>query len=403
MRMMKLNSIDKLYALSKAESRLILGLMSGTSLDGVDLALVRVKGSGMGVQFELLNFETLKYPEELHLRLSKLMVPSSCKLEQLCLTHIELGQFFGDLILKTLSHWQVDPQIVDCISSHGQTIYHWPNAPGLNGQLVHSTLQIGDADQIAYRTGIFTVADLRTKDIAAGGQGAPLIPYVNRLLFSKPNTNRVLHNLGGISNLTWLPGDLHNPPLAFDTGPANVLINLAVARLIDPAQHFDAEGTYAAKGQVNESLLKEMLSHPFFAEKPPKSTGREMFGAEYFEKFLLKSSSRCLTVYDQIATLTEFTASSIAQAYRLFLPLEQSMEIFFSGGGVHNHYLMARLKDLLQPAQIGTSEDLGVNADALEAIGFAIMANELLCGGTVTIPGVTGCQKNVSLGKLSFP
>ncbi len=399
-----LNPIERLCQLSKQSSRRIIGLMSGTSLDGVDLALVEIEGAGPGCRAELRKFTTVPYASTLKSQMQSQMQPDQSSVDRICELHISLGRFFAQIIQQTLEAWGETSQSIDCIASHGQTLYHLPEGADWMGKPLHATLQIGDGDQIATHTGILTISDFRTKDIAVGGEGAPLVPYVDYLLFSKPGVARILHNLGGISNLTYLPAS-GNPQdvIAFDTGPANVLINLAVAALIDPEQHFDPEGQIAAQGQVHDELLNLLLDDPFFKLPPPKSTGREAFGTEYFNKVHQQALSRGMSSEDTIATLTALTAHSIQQAYEAFLPMDQPTEIYFSGGGTHNQNLMQQIQHLLPHWAIRNVQDLRISPDAKEAISFAILANEALAGNPVTLPGVTGSLYRTSLGKISLP
>ena len=245
-------SLKSLINVSTKSRRRILGLMSGTSLDGVDLALVTLTHSGIETEWELEQFTTVPYPTRFAQHIREQMIPETSSVDRICGLNIELGQYLAHCILETLDAWCVDPSEVDCIGSHGQTLYHLPNGNDWEGNPLASTFQIGDGDQIAGITGILTISEFRNKDIALGGEGAPLLPYVDFLLFNKPGTTRVLHNLGGISNLTLLPKSGNSQDvLAFDTGPANVLINLAVEALIDPNRNFDLDGTIAKGRNVS--------------------------------------------------------------------------------------------------------------------------------------------------------
>ncbi|MBF0276268.1 MAG: anhydro-N-acetylmuramic acid kinase [SAR324 cluster bacterium] len=398
------NSISRLFNITRRTKRRILGLMSGTSLDGVDLALTSISSVNQCLVPELERFTTFPFPKALKERIQEQMQPDLSSVDQICALHVELGKFLGRSIAAILKEWDEDPRAIDCIASHGQTLYHFPHGRDWEGNRQHSTFQIGDADQIAVQTGIITIADFRMKDIAAGGAGAPLIPYVDYLLFRQSGKPRVLHNLGGISNLTFLP-DSNDPQkvIAFDTGPANVLINLAVEQLIDPQLQFDAGGEIAAKGRTDPQLLEELLKHPFFTESPPKSTGREVFGKHYFQEIWETAQNRQMCAEDVVATLTSFTAHSIRHAYENFLPNDPRTEVYFSGGGIHNNFLMQLIQSLLPHLDIRFSSELGINADAREAISFAVLAYELLSGNPVTLPGITGTQEATALGKISLP
>ncbi len=399
-----LNSFDRLTHISRQPQRRILGLMSGTSLDGVDLALTTISTVDQKPSPQLERFLTLPYPDALKERIQTQMQPSFSSVDQICALHVDLGQFLAERVLEALNQWRVEPSHIDCIASHGQTLFHLPEGRNWQGKPLHATLQIGDADQIAAQTGILTISDFRMKDLAVGGAGAPLIPYVDFLLFCELGKHRVLHNLGGISNLTYLPdtGDSQDL-IAFDTGPANVLINLAVESLIDPQMHYDAQGQIAAKGKIAKNLLEELLNHPYFAAVPPKSTGLELFGPIYLQEVLSKAESLNLLTEDLVATLTALTAYSIRNAYQNFLPRNQPIEVYFSGGGVHNQTLMQQIQSLLPHLSIHPFSDLGMNADAREAICFAVLAHELLSGRPVTLPGITGSRHITTLGKISLP
>ena len=398
------NSMDRLTQISRLTQRRILGLMSGTSLDGVDLALTTVSTVGQKPGPHLERFLTHPYPEDLKKRIETQTQPSLSSVDQICALHVDLGQFLARTVLEVLQQWREDPSQIDCIASHGHTLFHLPKGRNWQGQPLQATLQIGDADQIAARTGIVTISDFRMKDLATGGAGAPLIPYVDFLLFCEGGKQRVLHNLGGISNLTYLP-DSCDPQdvIAFDTGPANILINLAVESLIDPGIHYDVRGRIASEGKISKKLLEELLTHPYFAAAPPKSTGREIFGPHYFQEVLGKAESLKLKAEDVVATLTALTAYSIQYAYQNFLPCHQLIEVFFSGGGVYNQTMMQQIQSLLPHIRVQRFSELGMNPDAREAISFAVLAHELLSGRSVTFPGITGSQSLTTLGKISLP
>ncbi len=402
--MTAMNKMEQLLAVSHQVKKRIIGIMSGTSLDGVDLALTVISRKEQKLDVQLEHFITIPYPSILKEQIQEQLQPHLSSVDQICALHTDLGQFLGKTVLAVLDKWEEPPSEIDCIASHGQTLFHLPNGKNWEGDRLVATLQVGDADQIAALTGIITVSDFRMKDIAMGGEGAPLIPYVNYLLFSEPGKNRVFHNLGGISNLTYLPGsDDDKKVLAFDTGPANVLINLAVADLIDPEQHFDLDGQIAARGKTHSGLLNYLMDEPFFKWSPPKSTGRELFGETYLKKVLNLAKNYHLSSEDIIATLTSLTAHSIQDAYKRFLPTDQPIEVYFSGGGLHNQTLMQEIRTLLPHLDIRLFSELGMNPDAWEAMGFAVLANEFLSGNSVTLPGVTGCKTLTTLGKLSLP
>ncbi|MBF0237157.1 MAG: anhydro-N-acetylmuramic acid kinase [SAR324 cluster bacterium] len=401
---MKSNSSwHELLKIAQKPEHRIMGVMSGTSLDGVDLALVNFATHGKNFRFDVEFFTTVPYPSPLKKLLHEQMLEHTANVRSICSVHQDLGLFLGEVIAAQLRQWDVSPHEVDCIASHGQTIYHLPHGTRWDGAPLKSTLQIGDGDQIAVKTGIITISDFRVKDIAYGGDGAPLIPYADYILFGQREESLVLHNLGGISNLTFLPGQGKTEGiLAFDTGPANVLINLAVEHCVDSTLTYDPEGKLAAEGKTSTPLLKRMLEHPFFQQHPPKSTGREAFGYAYLQDVLQWPESRKLDTRDLLATLTMLTARSIQIAYDNFLP-SRNLTAYFSGGGAHNLTLMQNIQQCLPTCKILPFENLGLSTDSREAVSFALFAHELLTGRTVTFPGITGNSSLTTLGKISIP
>ena len=374
------------------EETLVVGLLSGTSADGVDAALVRIKGSGLATKPEVLAFRTVPYPAKLReqvLALGRGLVPDLCRL------NFVLGERFADAALELLKSAQVKPQEIDLVGSHGQTVHHVPRRPGD----VTSTLQIGEADVIAERLQVPVVSGFRTRDIAAGGEGAPLSAYVDYLLFHRKGPPRALLNLGGIANVTVVKEQIEEV-FAFDTGPANMPLDETARILTRGRERYDRDGRTAAKGRVDEMLLRKLLAHPYLKQPPPKTTGREMFGADFVLPLLRGKGGR--TGVDILATLTSFCAHSVKQAFDDFVtPRAQPTEIIVSGGGVKNLTLMGHLRRLFPREKVFSLAEMGIDPDAKEALIFAILANETVHGVPNNVPGATGARWPTVLGKVT--
>jgi anhydro-N-acetylmuramic acid kinase len=386
--------------------RLVIGLISGTSADGVDAALVKVVGD-KPKRVETLAFTTLPYPAEI--RKTVLEVSHDGDIETLCWLNFALGELFAEAALKVIEVANIDRKRVQLVGSHGQTVRHLP--PNRNSFATHSisrvgTLQIASPAVIAMRTGIPVVSDFRAKDMAAGGQGAPLVPLVDWLLLRHPNKTRIALNIGGIANLTVLPAKAKvSDVLAFDTGPGNMLIDGAIRHFSGGVLNYDRDGEWARQGRVDKNLLRWLMSHPFLLQPPPKSTGREMFGEAFLREVIKRANSLGLTQNDTVATLTAFTAESIADAIKRFvLPkFGQVDELIVSGGGANNPTLMAMLCERLPKVKIRRSDELGINADAKEAIAFAVLAHRTVMGLTGNVPSATGAKMPVILGSITLP
>ncbi len=383
--------------------KLLLGLMSGTSLDGLDLALVRIQGTGLETQFELLDFETVPYSEKLKAVILDCAVPANGSTACVSRLNFYLAELWANSILNFLKKNGRSPSDIDLIGSHGQTIDHEPEpVPFVDGS-VRSTLQIGDASVLAKQTGIPVVANFRTGDMALGGQGAPLVPYVDYLLFHSDTKNRALLNIGGIANVTVLPKKASKSRIfAFDTGPGNLLIDALARRLFK--QPFDKDAKLAARGKPSRALLEELLRDPYFERTPPKSTGREYFGKTFLDRFLGEQKKFDLSNFDLLATATHFTVESIVLASERWIrPKVPIDEWIVSGGGARNPVLRAELQKRLAPALVWTSDDLGLPAEAKEAVAFAILANEFAAGNPSNLPSVTGARSETILGELALP
>jgi anhydro-N-acetylmuramic acid kinase len=356
-------------------------------LDGLDLALVRFTGFGLDTSYEILHYDTRPYPADFKESIRSVFAKENIHFPTLSTLNAQIGRLHASLILEVLAGWGVNPSDVDAVASHGQTVMHRPDR---TGKLPHSTLQIGDGDHIAQLTGIITLSDFRQKHIAAGGEGAPLAMFGDYFLFSKKGENRILLNIGGIGNFTYLPAS-GDPAgiLVTDTGPGNTLIDAAVRLYFNKA--YDEDGAIALSGKIDSGILAELMSLSFFKDSFPKSTG-----PEYFNLDIVHAS---ISPADLIATLTEFTALSIALAMKTYIPSSVEGTVYVSGGGSKNPVIMARLAELL-PFRVCESDELGMPSAAKEAVLFALLANETLADS----PGSErlGDSPWVSLGKISL-
>lgn len=374
--------------------------MSGTSLDGLDVALCQIEGSGTDTALTLEKFETIPYEENFRTEVRKVFAQRNIDFQHLCLLNPYIGLQHGQMILDCLEKWDINPGDIDLIASHGQTVFHAPQKQHRLPGFPNATLQIGDGDHIAVKTGIITLSDFRQKHIAAGGEGAPLAVYGDYFLFSKKNENRILLNMGGIANFTFLPGDLDlDAVFTTDTGPGNTLLDAYTRRFFH--KPYDANGEIAASGKVNDIFLNALKSLPFFQQSFPKTTGPEVFNFEYVEAAIQKSGLTSLSRQDIIATLTQLSAETIADAIRSVTQEGTPFSIYASGGGAHNPVLMDAIGKALgsRPSLI---DALGVSGDAKEAVLFAVLANEAVAGKHTYFGGKDGVP-GVSMGKISFP
>jgi anhydro-N-acetylmuramic acid kinase len=374
----------------------VVGLMSGTSADGVDAAVVEIDGG----KVRLLAFDTFAYPAALRRQILDLCWPESARLDDICHYNFVLGKVFSDAVIKLCSKSGISLGSIDLIGSHGQTIYHQPSGRRYGGRTICSTLQIGEPSVIAQRTGVTTVADFRPRDMAAGGEGAPLVPYADYVLFKHKRLTRTVQNIGGIANVTFLTaGCTQDEVIAFDTGPGNMVIDGVINLITGGRKRCDTGGKMAARGTVDKQLLDELLRHPFFRRRPPKSTGREEFGAAFAERVCRRAGRKGLTDSDIVATVTALTARSIAQAYQQFLPVMPD-ELILCGGGSHNHTLVEMLHAEMPDVKMLSTDDFGISVDAKEAVSFAILAWATITGMTNNVPAATGAKKPVILGKI---
>jgi anhydro-N-acetylmuramic acid kinase len=371
--------------------------MSGTSLDGVDAALVRFEGSPEDVAWNLERFVSVSYTADQRARIHDGIVAGTA--ESLCDLHASLGEWLAEAALTLCAEAAIEPGAVDAIGSHGQTIWHQPPRNGTRG----ATLQLGCPATIAERTGIPVISDFRSRDVAAGGHGAPLVPWADRLLFSRTDATRVLVNIGGMANLTWVPARRSNDPLlAFDTGPGNALIDAAVQLATEGERTFDEGGAWAEAGVVDEEMLAELLSHPFYTEKPPKSTGREVFGRAYTEQVIARLRPENWTQWATVvATLTALTARTIADAFERYMEPRGVHEVIVTGGGSRNPVLMRRIAEALRPVPVRSGEEVGIHPDAKEAIAFAGLAWAFSNGMPSNVPAATGARGPRVLGSFT--
>ncbi|MFB3892254.1 MAG: anhydro-N-acetylmuramic acid kinase [Phycisphaerae bacterium] len=399
-----------LTQLARRNSLRVVGLMSGTSADGVDAAIVDIAPG----RARVLAFATFPYPAWLRREVLRLCTGGGAGVEDVCHLNFVLGEAFADAVIKLARKARIPLASIDLIGSHGQTIRHIPDgrAARLAGRrrIVRSTLQIAEPSIIAERTGITTVADFRPRDIAAGGQGAPLVPYADLVLFDHRKKARAIQNIGGIANVTYLPaGARIDDVLAFDTGPGNMIIDHLAGLATAGRLKYDAGGRMAARGKVNQALLAELMRHRFLKRRPPKTTGREEFGAAFADRLWRRARLRGLPREDILATATAFTAVSIADAYWRFLPGPVD-EVILCGGGAWNNTLVRMLREALSGAPNETAvgggarvlrtDDLGVSADAKEAVSFAILAYQTIHGRPGNVPGATGASHPAVLGKI---
>ncbi len=370
----------------------VIGLMSGTSVDGVDAALVDIREGSAAVPPRLIAFRVFPFPRAVREEIFRASHPGTSDVEMICSLNVRLGEVFAGAALAIAAEASLPIREVGLIGSHGQTISHLPSRG--------CTLQIGEPSIIAERTGVTTIADFRPRDVAAGGHGAPLTPFLHHRLFAAPRVTRAVQNIGGISNVTVLPrGGGPASLLAFDTGPGNMVIDGIVAR--GTGRRYDKDGRLAGGGRVNEGLLRALLAHPYLRRRPPKTTGREEFGEKLVARIREEGRKRRLSLADLVATATAFTAESIALAYRRFiLPRWSLSEVIVGGGGVKNRTLMSMIGARMAGVRVSTFEDYGLNSDAVEAMAFALLAYEAYRGRTNNYPSATGARRAVVMGKI---
>lgn len=374
----------------------VVGLMSGTSLDGIDAALVKISGFGENTKAQLVEFINKKIPENIKGEIKDCFSIEKSNVELVCSLNFKLGYLFAEAVRELCIKAKFPLNKIDLIGSHGQTVFHIPKA---YKNYCTSTLQIGEPAVIAYETGATVVSNFRTMDMAAGGEGAPLVPYTEYILY-RSNKNRALQNIGGIGNVTILPANCRlDDVYAFDSGPGNMIIDEVTKRL--KGVNYDAGGAFAAQGKINEALLNELMDIDYIKNPPPKTTGRELFGSQFVDALLEKWSN--LRAEDLIATVTAFTAKSIAYNYRCFVfPKLNIEEVILGGGGSYNDTLVRMIQSYLPESKVLIQEDLGYSSDAKEAVAFAVLANEAVNGNPGNVIGATGAKERVVLGNITF-
>ncbi len=394
-------SIQQLYEIAKKPSRKVLGLMSGTSLDGLDIALCELKGSGKETQLNLMNFTTVPYNASMKEEILTIFSKAFVSLEKLTLLNPWLALQHAQMINQTLAEWGFNSSEIDLIASHGQTIYHAPKSLHPHDAFGPASLQIGEGDHLAVHTGIITLSDFRQKHIAAGGEGAPLAVYGDYLLCTDTIENRLLLNIGGIANYTYLPanGSL-DQVFSSDTGPGNTMMDALMRTFFYKA--YDQDGLVAKKGTIHEALLKAMKTDNFFHIPLPKTIGPELFNVAFIENAQLASGTSHLAKEDIMATLNRLTAETIVDAIHMHVPSTDEYTIYTSGGGMHNTLVIAHIQSLLPNINIKSSQAIGIHPDAKEAILFAILANEAVAGAPMYAGG-NATKIPVSMGKISLP
>ena len=397
-------SIQKLYQIAQKPTRQIIGLMSGTSMDGLDVALCEVSGAGEDTSVRIIHYKTVDYTPEIKTEIRKVFAKETINFPHLAMLNPWIGNLHAQMILDCLKEWSIAPAEVDLIASHGQTVMHAPKSLHNQANFPNATLQIGDGDHIAVKTGIITISDFRQKHIAAGGEGAPLAVYGDFFIFGKKGENRILLNMGGIANFTFLPASMDaDEVFVTDTGPGNTLLD-AFTQSFFSEKSYDKNAEIATQGVVNQSLLKKLKSNSFFRQPFPKTTGPELFNKDYVKKAQAESQTESLSTPDLLATLTLFSAETITEAiqYQLNLSGIDSFNIYASGGGMHNPLVMRWLKELLPNCQFYKTDDLGISGDAKEAVLFALLANETVAGGRTSF-GTREGVPSVTMGKISLP
>lgn len=378
-------------------SRLVVGLMTGTSADGIDAVLTRITGSGLSTRVEQLGFYFLPFDAPTRRAILEICGGSSGGTKEVCLLGTHLGRLYARAVRELLKTTGVEKP--DLIGSHGQTVCHIPEETEYLGDLLRGTLQIGDPSFLAEEFGCPVVSDFRIRDMAAGGLGAPLVPYTEFLLYRSETEDVALQNIGGIGNITLLPaGCTLDQVTAFDTGPGNMVMDALVTKLTGGEMTYDDGGKLAASGRVIPELLQWMLADPYLDRRPPKTTGREYYGREYVEKLLSLGN---YPLVDVLTTATAFTAHSIALSLRRFAP-GMPRRLVVGGGGSRNPTLLRFLREALPEVSVQVQEDLGLNSDAKEAVAFAILANEALFGICNNAPSATGAKHGVVMGRINL-
>ena len=398
-----MSRLERLMHVATKYSRRIIGLMSGTSLDAIDVAMVRIQKHGLTAQVKLEHFREYPYPPKIRAVVRELFDPKRARIDDICRYDFILGEVFAAAVLRLLEETKIKAESVDLIASAGQTIWHDPNVSLVNPDVdwidhpiqTRSTFAIGQSAVIAERTGIITVGDLRVRDVAAGGQGAPLVPYFDWVLLRHKSRGRCIQNIGGIGNVTYIPPKAKwDDVIAFDTGPGNMIIDELTWVATNGKQTYDIDGALAAAGKVREDLLDRWMSDSYFSMTPPKTTGRELFGAQFARRILVEAADVPIT--DLVATATALTAESIARSYREFIfPRGRVHEVMLAGGGAKNPTLVRMIAERLPKQQMKIYKA----SEAKEAMAMAMIANDSVVGLVTNVAGATGGRPTV-LGKI---
>jgi anhydro-N-acetylmuramic acid kinase len=388
----------------KSKHMLVLGLMSGTSSDGIDVALARISGAPPYLKAKLLGHTSFSFPPALRKEILRVAEQQSISAGELSQLNFRLGHIYADAVLAACKRFKVAPKRIGLVGNHGQTIFHQGQPLSYFGRPTSSTLQIGEGSVIAAQAGITTVSDFRPADMALGGQGAPLVPYVDYLLYRHPKLGRVSLNLGGIANITVIPANARpSQVFAFDTGPANMLTDALVQRFTHGRQRFDKDARRAQSGRAIPALLNELMRDPYLKLAPPKSTGREYYGRTYVQKVLALGRRHHAKSADLIRAATIFTALSVVDAlHRFVLHKHKIQQLIVSGGGAHNPLILAQLSAALPGIEVLPSSRFSIREDAKEAFAFALLAYETFHRRPANLPSATGARGPAILGKISY-
>ena len=387
--------------ITRKRERLVVGLMSGTSVDGIDAVLLRVREAGPATRFEQLAYVERPFPAAVRAMILRNSLPATARIDEVTRLNMLLAHLYADAVKAVARRARVAMDRIDLIGCHGQTVHHLPGRHRIAGKDVRATLQLGDVSALATLTGITTVGNFRTADMAVGGQGAPLVPYFDWLMFRSAERPRILVNIGGIANITVLPaGCAASDVVAFDTGPGNMIVDGLMKRLY--GRRYDRGGKTAASGKPVAGLLRWLLAHPYLRVRPPKSTGREVYDERFLSELLQRAKGAAHA--DIIHTAALYTPLAIHDAYRRFVQGTMTVdEIIVSGGGAKNAFFMDALNGLFCDARVSTADAVGMSGDAKEAICFAILANETVHGNAANLPRVTGARRPVVLGVVARP
>lgn len=374
-----------------------IGLMSGTSLDGVDAALVDIEGCGLDTKVKLVKFNTYEMPADIKVEIKKACSIEESSVELICSLNFKLGYLFSKAVADICREAKISVENIEFVASHGQTIYHIPKG---KGSIIPSTLQIGEPSIIAYENNLKVISNFRTMDMAAGGEGAPLVPYSEYVLYGGRGETIALQNIGGIGNVTVIPAkEKINEIFAFDTGPGNMIIDEVCSRLFNVS--YDKDGDIAKRGNINDVMLKTLMEHPYLEKKPPKTTGREDFGEDFVKDLLEKFKH--VPSEDIVKTVTAFTAFSIVESYKKFIFTKTKIDkVLIAGGGAHNKTLIKLIKDGLNGLDVFTQDEIGYSSDAKEAVAFAILGNETLNNKPSNVAAATGAKRSVILGNITM-